>query len=220
MPVIVPDDTGQTFLQLQDLALGDDFDATKYRTLAKQSINDAIDDISRQAKLPLLEDTFTVTTVPGTSSYDLPFNDVRILSAFDTDTRTELREVTREWIDEHDDQAGTAFAYAQYGGQVIVYYTPNAAREITFRYRRDATNLVSDTDRISRSLPDAYAFALVAFTKSRLFGMEDDATMSAFWRAEYERDLARIRGDVGRRRPARQVPGMWASSGRPRFRLP
>jgi hypothetical protein len=131
-----------------------------------------------------------------------------------------LGEVTREWIDEQDDVRGRPYAFAQYGGQVVFYPTPDQAYSDTFRYMREVANLTASGDLVSAVMPDSYANAVVAFARHRLFRLVDDAEMSTFWRAEYERDLGRIKGDLGRRRPRRQVPGMWRRVAWPRFARP
>jgi hypothetical protein len=210
----------QTFVQLQDSVLGDDFDSTKYRTEAKQAINDALDDIARQASLPLLEGSFSPTLVAGTSSYAIPVDEVQITSAFDSDTHNPLRQVTRDWIDDRDDVRGAPYAYAQYGGQIILFPTPDRVYPLTFRYAKEAANVTLDAADVTTVIPDSYAYAVVAFARSWLFAKEEDSVQSDFWLGRYDRALQRIKSDVGRRRPTRQVPGMWASRGGPRFRLP
>jgi hypothetical protein len=212
----------QTFAQLYGQVLGDDFDSSKYLTDAKQAINDAIDDIARQASVPLLEGAWTVPIVAGTATYTLPADDVRLLSAFDAELHQSLSESDQETLDVSSPASGRPTTFAQYGGSVTFYPTPNRAYSVQVRYLRDPASITADGADITTVMPDSYAFAVVAFARARLFAREDDPQLSAFWRSEYERDLGRIKGDLGRRSRGRvrQVPGPYRQRLAPRFLRP
>jgi hypothetical protein len=211
----------QTFLMVQNAALGDDFNES-YRTQVKQAINDALDKIARNAHLGKLETSYQPAIAVGTAAYDLPVADVRLRSVFDTLTRTPLTEVDQEDIDTAPVQVGVPWAYAQYAGQIVFYPTPSTARSITVRYLMRVTDLSADTDVVATSVPEEYVNMLISFARSRLFAWQDDPEMSAFWLAEWNRELAELRADAQRRslRRVRQVPGTIGNVQRPRFMRP
>lgn len=212
----------QTYLQLQNSSLGDDFDAAKYRDEAKQAINDALDDIARQARVPQLEKVWTPTVVAGTATYAPPTDMVRLLSIFDAGSHQQLVDVGQEAIDQSPAASGRPSSFAETAGQVVLYPTPDKTYSITGRYLSDATNLVGDSDT-SAAIPDSYAYAVICFARARLFAKEDDAEMSDFWLGRYERELGRIKGDLGRRDRSRvrRVPGRRGmAQGAPRFQRP
>jgi hypothetical protein len=211
-----------TFGDLQTGALGDDFDDTKYRARVKQAINDGLDKIARNAHLGSLEVSYSPTIVPGTASYLLPTNDVRIRSVFDTLQHVPLEEVDIEDIDLAAAKSGRPWCYAQYGGSIIFYPTPSTAYAVTVRYMQNVTALVNDTDPVSVAIPEEYGNMLISFARSRLFAWEDDPEMSAFWLAEWTRELSELRSDAQRRslRRVRQVPGLFGNVRRPPFARP
>lgn len=221
-PFIVPGGSGRSFLDLQDDALGDDFGADKYRTSVKRWINDALADIARKVHLPGLEDVWTPTLVSGTSTYALPSDDVRILSAFDGDLHQSIDELMPADLDTAPTSSGRPSSFAQVGTSVVLYPTPDSAYSVSFRYLRTLTDLSADDSTAGPTIPDSYADMVVSFVRSRLFRKEDDKEMSDFWRAEYERDLQSLRSDIQRRSRSRvrQVPGPYRRPVRPRFSRP
>jgi hypothetical protein len=221
MPIVLPDDGGRTYLDLQNDALGDDFDAGKYRVSVKQWINDALQDIARVAHIPGLEATWSPDILAGEASYELPSDKIRLLSAFGDDSRP-LGEVAIEDIDTTPAGSGRPVEFAQSGGNVVFYPAPDQAYTVTFRYLTSLAALTADIDAASLEIPDAYADMVVAFVRSRLFRKEDDVQMSQFWRSEYERDLLRLKADVQRRSRSRvrQIPGPYGRPSYPRFQRP
>jgi hypothetical protein len=71
-------------------------------------------------------------------------------------------------------------------------------------------------------IPEDYLHGLVEYARHRMFRLEDDAEMSAFWKNEWQETLRKLKGDVQRRDVGRkrQVPGMWQNQPGPRFIAP
>lgn len=197
-----------TFGDLRTAAQGTDFTAVSI-TVVDRALNDAIQDILRKASVPAREVSTTITTVAGTATYSLPAATERILSVLGADG-TELDQIDRQDVDPI--AVGDPSAFALYGTDVIFSPVPAAAATYTVLYTGLPTADLVSANVVSTmtGIPDNYAQAAVSFARSRLFALEDDAEMSAFWRAEYERDLRALRGDLGMRRVGRhkRVPGM------------
>lgn len=212
----------RTFAQVQAHILGDDYDSNKYRTRTRQAINDGLDTIARNVRMPKLETSWTVPVEAGVAGYALPADWIRLRSVHDSESRTELTEIDVEDIDQSSEDLGIPTMYAQYGGVLILFPRPVAAREIKARYVQSVAELDEDDDTVDVDIPEEYVFMIVAFGRSRLAAWEDDIELSSFWRNEFERMLQTMRSDIGRQslRRTRQVPGMWAPRWPSRFRTP
>jgi hypothetical protein len=213
---------GQTLNDIVNEALSNDFDSSVYKSATQQAVRDALADLARSVDLPSLQGTWTPTVTPGEATLTLPLDDVRILSAFDGESHVELSEVGQDYIDESTPATGRPVVYAVFGQSATLYPTPDRSYPLTFRYSRNMAQVVDTTD-LSAFVPDEYLNMLVSFARHRLFRLEDDTTMSQFWRAEYDRDKLRLKADVqrGDRNRVRQVPGPYATArSTPRFMRP
>lgn len=209
-PIILPaEPSGYTFLSLQDQALHDDFDAGKYREPAKRFLNEAQARIFRQVHLAEGDGEASVNLTPGVGVYELPTDAIRVDSLRDPSTARTLYPASVPQFDAHVATDGTPVMFAQIGRQIHVHPTPQQAMELRVRFRLVPGFMVEDDDY--PQVPPDYQHLLVTYARSRLFRLEDDADMAAFYWAEWLRDLAEMRGDVQRRGTrVRQVPGMWA----------
>jgi hypothetical protein len=222
MTIVIPGvslASGRTFRELQDEVLSDDFTD---RDFAKRAINDALADIARQTHEPLLEATYTLTTVKGTASYSQPTDMVRLLAIVDPQRSWMLDDVGVQAIDELVVSQGRPTVFAQYAGKFLLAPTPDGVYSLTVRYSAQAGYLSDDNSAVIGTIPDEYAYMVVAFARARAFAKEDDVQMAQFWRGEYERDLLRLKADVGRRDASRvrRVPGMWHTRRPVTFREP
>jgi hypothetical protein len=214
----------QTLGDLVTAALMNDFDRTTYGVAAKQAIMDGAADIGNTITVPADVKVATLTYTNGSNSVTLPSTIRRIDSVTDSDGN-DLTEVSTAWLDENINDRGTPTAYANGGAlQILVWPTPNANGSLTLRYVNsfDVTSIV-DTGQMASltGIPEEYLRALVSFARARLFALEDDPDMAAFWRAEYDRDIQRMKADVQfRSRGRRQRRSIWTRQSYPVFRLP
>lgn len=222
MPIIV--DTSPwhgtlTFLDIQTEALGNDF-GEEYRIRVKRWVNEALGRIARRSHLAELELVTDVSTVAGEAEFVLPSNDVRILGLRTTDDQAGLASMDTAQADQWPAASGRPSAYSAFGASLTLYPVPDAAYSLELRYLRDPTLLVADAD--TAEIPDAYADALVAWARYKLFRSEDDLEAAQFWRGEFESTAAELRADLQRRDTSRvsQVPSMWAREPTPRFQFP
>lgn len=211
----------RTFLQLQDEALGDDFDATKYRVLTKRWLNDALWKIARRVRIPQLQSTSTIAVVAGTASYALPTDLVRLVSLRNTTDADPLTDIAINAVDDLPAARGKPTSFAVYGAQMLLYPTPDRVYPLELRYEKDSVEMSSDSD--VPQLPDAYSDALVTYARARLFRAEDDLQASSTYMGEFNQALLDVRVELhGRDRArGRQIPGMFArGGGTPRFTRP
>ncbi len=200
----------RTFLDLQDEALGDDFDATKYRARVKTWMNEGLSRIARNMTVPGLEATAAVTTVAGQSAYSLPADDVRVTSLREPSRRETLEAVGIQEIDEARTASGRPANYAVFADQLVLYPIPDGVYALELRYLKGATALLNDAD--TPSLPPEYVDLLVTYARYKLYRAEDDPEMANYYQGEWQRELGLMKSDVQHtdRGRVRRVAGMWS----------
>jgi hypothetical protein len=213
----------RTFLQLQQQALGVDFDPAAYQALVKEWINEAVHRVARRAKLRTTRKTFSPTLVAGTGAYSLPSDFVRLLSLRNTTDAADLQEVDVDDIDNMPAGSSKPSIFAQDGQQLVLYPTPDRAYALTLRYEGNLS-FVNDTDTTDTvGFPDDYADLLVTYARSRLFRAEDDFEAAGQYMGEFNAGVAELKGDLQlltRGRP-KQVPSMFdRRPAGPRFQVP
>src|SRR3954447_742379 len=203
----------QTFADLQIQTLHDDFNADKYRSTARQAILDAIGEVARQVRLPANETSQSLTLVSGTGAYTLPTGG-RLVEVFPSQIDEPLAEVSQQWIDDQPDSRGRPAVFALYGQHLTLHPTPHSASyPVTVRYLKQGNVPGNDTDQMASvtGIPEDYLHGLVEYARARLFRYEDDPDMSAFWLAQWQDTLRKLKGDMQRRNVGRhrQIPGMF-----------
>jgi hypothetical protein len=211
----------QTFLELQDAALHDDFDPTKYRARAKTAINEALGRIGRRIYSLQRRSTTTVAVSAGTASYALPADLLRVVSLRDAAKHPgELEEADPRWIDDQSASSGTPMAFAVDGSQLTLWPTPTTAVTLTLRYWGTPATLSADGD--IPAIPGDYADLLVTYARAKLFLLEDDKQMHDAMIIDFNAGVIEARADLqltSLRRP-RQIPSMWQRTASPRFAKP
>jgi hypothetical protein len=221
-----------TFLEAQDAALHDDFDATKYRTWAKRFLNEAVGLIYRNTSLARGDVTTTATIGTGDAIEDLSAEGVTIQSITRQDTGDEILYLDREEFEQLANELGSRTgppAYYTITGTgtatvntIRVQFLPIADRTYTLDVvaRFAPAQMSADADVVP--LPPDYSYFPVRYARSKLFALEDDDQMSAFWNNEWLGCVQAIRQDLQRRRiGVRQTPSMWANlDPGPRFHSP
>jgi hypothetical protein len=221
-----------TFLEAQDASLHDDFDATKYRTWAKRFINEAIGLIYRSTSLARGDVTLTATIGIGDAIEDLATEGVVIQGIFRTDTGEEIFYLDRDEFEQLANELGSRpgppvyYTITGTGTATVntmrIQFLPIADKTYTLDVvaRFAPAQMSGDNDVVP--LPPDYSYFPVRYARSKLFALEDDDQMSAFWMGEWLACLQAIRVDMQRRRTGvRQTPSMWANIDRgPRFHHP
>jgi hypothetical protein len=204
----------RAFLDLQNEALANDFDAATYRASMKNWMNEAVGKIARRIHLPLLEAKYTLPVVAGTASYALPSDELVLTNLANLTDDYELEEHDPEWLDVQTTLSGKPTDFTQDGTSLVLYPTPNLAYAgLQARYLKTAAPLANDTDTlVALGIEDTYgAPILVSYARSKAFAQEDDGQMSDFWLGRAEKELAEYELYVQRRsrRRVRRIPGMY-----------
>jgi hypothetical protein len=198
-----------TYLQLQDFALGDDFDAATRREDAKRFINQGLGRLHRAHRLPTQDARAIVSTVAGTNVYSLPADFVSLVDdeavLYGTDV-LEPYDITD--FDQLTALSGQPRSFALSENLILLYPNPDAVYELTMRYRAVQT-LSADADVPTISAdrhPD-----LGWFARAKLYLLADDPDMHAQIMATLPRVMqdanpANDQQFVPRRR---QVGGHW-----------
>lgn len=211
----------QTYLNLQDAALHDDFDPVKYRARAKILLNEALARVGRKVYSLQRRSTATVTLSAGTTSYALPADFARLVSLRDaTKHPGTLEEIDPTELDDLDASTGTPAAFAVDGQNLSLWPTPSAGGSLTLRYWATPAGMSADGD-IPAMAAD-YVDVLVTYTRAKLFRLEDDVAMHDALMSDFNAQIAEMRSDLQLTslRRVRQVPRMWSGRGRPRFAKP
>lgn len=213
--------TAQTFLELQDAALHDDFDATKYRARVKVLLNEALARVGRRVYGLQRRSTASVSAFAGTSSYALPTDFVRAISLRDPALHPgTLDEVDPEWIDDQSTGRNTPLGYAIDGQSLVLWPTPTTATTFTLRYWATPAALAADGD--VPAIPADYVDLLVTYARGKLYRLEDDVAMHDALMGQFDAGVFEAKADLQLTslRRVRQIPGMWDRTARPAFRRP
>jgi hypothetical protein len=213
----------RTYLDLQNEALGNDFDPATYRARAKQWLSEAVHRVARRARVRTWRASYAFPIVAGSASYLLPSDFVRLQTIRNTADAADLVEVDVDDIDNMPASSGQPTMFAQDGLNVVFYPTPDRVYPVTGRYERSGT-FGQDTDTTDTvGFPDDYADLLVTYARSRLFRAEDDFEAAGVYMGEFEAQVLAMKGDLQlltRGRP-KQVPSMFERRpGPPRFSRP
>jgi hypothetical protein len=222
-----------TFVESQDAALHDDFDPTKYRTWAKRFLNEAVGLVYRNTSLARGDITVTVTYTAGDNSEALAQEGVLPSSVTHASDGEELDFLDRDDFEQLNNELGSSRRGRP------VYYTirgsgtattnsvnldvlpiPDTSYSLDVVARFSPAQMTADGDTVP--LPPDYQWYPVRYARSKLFALEDDEQMAAFWMQEWLQGLGAIRTDLQRRRVGeRTIPGMWEGVGSgPHFHHP
>jgi hypothetical protein len=198
-----------TFEDLQDFALGDDFAETR-RDSAKLFINQALGRLHRALRLPTTDARALVTTTAGTNVYALPEDFVALHDdeavLYGTDV---LEPVDVSEFDQVATASGAPRLFALSENLILLYPNPDAAYELTMRYRSVQT-LTADSDE--PVLPPDQHMHLAWFARAKLYLLTDDPDMHGQILSTLPRELQADNLSLDQQRVPRrrQVPGTWS----------
>jgi hypothetical protein len=115
----------RTYLDLQNEALGNDFDPATYRARAKQWLSEAVHRVARRARVRTWRASYAFPIVAGSASYLLPSDFVRLQTIRNTADAADLVEVDVDDIDNMPTSSGRPTAFVQDAMSVVFYPTPD-----------------------------------------------------------------------------------------------
>jgi hypothetical protein len=198
-----------TFDELKTFALGDDFGAAR-ETDAGRFINQALGRLHRALRLPTADARAIVTTAAGTNVYALPVDFVSLTDdeaiLYGTDV---LEPVDVSEFDQIPVASGQPRYFALSENLILLYPNPDAAYELTMRYRATQT-LTADGDE--PMLPEDQQMHLAWFARAKLYLLTDDPDMHGQILSTLPRELQADNLSLDQQRVPRrrQVPGTWS----------
>lgn len=204
-----------TLAQLRTEVLAYGFDTTVYSSRITNWLNEAQGRVSRMVDVPALHSTGSISTVAGTAAYSLASTFLRMDRVYYTDM---------EWViypmDPGDlratqyptNQTGRPEQYAivQSGTDLQFTPIPDGVYSVQYEYWRRPATLTNDSD--TPEIPSDYHDILVSYALSKCYRSEDDAQMSQFYMAEFQRDVRTygndLRGATAVDGP-KVLPGTW-----------
>lgn len=178
-------------------------------------VNEAQRQLAREVEAPEFQETETILMVPGTYTYTLPADFLRVQDIAYPLLATRLKPVDQQQFDltAPSQVAGPPVLYTLYQEQLWLYPAPNSNDTLLMRYMQLPPTLVAEGD--VPALNSNYLHLLVDYALVRAFESEDDYEAAQYFQGRYEKDRDAYASDVQDRivdRP-RQVTGTWGGSG-------
>lgn len=191
------------FVELQNAALGDSFDSSKYRDRVKRWVNEAQRRIARRVEQDTLVVSTTVGVTAGTSA--ATFADPSVLQKLESVTWLQggvslgpLTPMDLGDLDDYDADyglgAGVPDVYSKQGGAIEFRPAALVAGSLKIRYRRLPAALSGDSDQ--PELHEDYHDLMAMWARAKCFRDEDDKQMHDSLMADFENELARLRTDL------------------------
>lgn len=221
-----------TFLESQDAALHNDFDATTYRTWAKRFLNEAIGLIYRNTTLARGDVTVTLTFAAGDNSEVISQEGFLPQSVQHADNGEPLGWLDRDDFEQLANELGSSHrgrpvyytvrgtGTATANGTLDILPVPDQQYLLDVVARFAPAQMSVDADVVP--LPPDYQWYPVRYARKMLFALEDDDQMERFWNNLWGEAFSAIRMDMQRRVVrVRTTPSMWAGMDPgPRFHSP
>ena len=210
----------RTFLQLKTEILADEFDGSKYGDFVEQWINEAVQTIGREVRLPQAFTSVTFTQAAGTATYTLPAG-LETLESVVIGGK-ELGEVDQIVVDTAYATSGVPSIFALYGNTLTFWPTPALATSVTIRYQGTLSDVSSTADGATLDFPDDFFPLIINYARAKAFAMEDDFEAAQIHRTWWAEGLARMRSQVQTRTRGRvrQIQGQMPTATSPRFIRP
>lgn len=164
-------------------------------------INEAYQEINREADWPFLRAQTTITTSSNQGTYSLPAgvadNSLASVAVLSNDVnRRQLRPRSRYSTDDSSGPyiIGRPLEYSVWNGVMELYPTPDVSETITLRYFSEPANLSSGTDV---PIFDAKFHSLVAYGASvRVLIREgDDTERRGYYNLQFQNGMEQMKGD-------------------------
>jgi hypothetical protein len=183
----------------------------------KRWINEGQQRLAREVDAPEFQETFTITTTGGVSTYALPADFIRDADIGFPSMITRLLPIDLSQFDQFAGDPSLAILgppsqYTLYQSNVLLYPTPDTVYTLLMHYTGRPPDLVFDAD--IPELNSDYHDLLVTYAAMRAFEAEDDYEAAQFWLGKWQRERGQYATDMNNRqrdRP-RLIPGTFAGS--------
>lgn len=164
------------------------------------AINDTLNDVFNEYRLPFMETRQAYTTVANvadiTNGVGLPTDYVQAIDLYVTSTHQVIPYVGSDNADDaiYDDSIVTTnvdgLSWSMYGLTPFLLPVPTISYNVTLRYYKKPTILVNDTD--VPPLPSQYQELLVAGAAYRILQVKDNYDQAAVQQNKYDEILAKL----------------------------
>jgi hypothetical protein len=170
------------------------FSETEYEELFKRWLNQAQRRMVIETEIRTQEEAFSVSTVTGTATYELPTNFARLIDFFNEENHELLTPLDIREFDGLPKSEGTPYAYTVIGNKLTLYPTPSVTVPLTLRYWRLPAEMVQASD--TPEVPYQYQELLLAWALKKAYKRENDQAMAQMWEVEWEKGIQKMRGEV------------------------
>lgn len=150
----------------------------------------------------ILKATATTPLVIGTRTYTFPTPRILEIESLQVDGKPidyrSFKEA-QEYVMRHDPlntQTGTPWMWYEWGGDIILYPTPDTVATLTLFYVKYPDDVSVGTDVLS--VPDSYFETLLEYCLKQAYEQDDDWTGSAQKSEQFNESVARLSEDGSR----------------------
>lgn len=192
-----------TFDEMRTRVLARDYGSTADSTAIGGYINEAYEDVCREARWPWLVTSATITLTPSTATFDLSTlaTDLQFhgwLRSNSASVRTPVEinfgpnETRWDWFGSATATTGVPQVYARTGERTLIFGpTPDAAYAYTYWYYREPTLLVNNSDE--PLMPPADREVLVYGALKRIAERDRDWNAVGYYEQQYVTRLEQMR---------------------------
>jgi hypothetical protein len=185
---------GYTFLELQNEVLQFQFAEGKYRPLVKRWLNTAQCLAVTESEIRTQQQAASYTTVSGDATLALPEDFGRLIDLHDLEEDEPLSSLNLKERDNLQDATGRPTQYTVEGDELSLYPAPDGAYSLDLRYWRLPADMTADGDE--PEIPKIHHHRLPAYAMWKAYLRENDYQAAAVWKAEWEAELLKMRGQV------------------------
>lgn len=200
MPIAPMTRTAGEIIAYVERAFGDESGAQVTEADIIRWINSGQNEINKENRL--LKATATTPLVVGTRSYTFPtpnILEIEVLQLAGKPLQYMSFKEANDYILREDPTftlSDTPWLWYEWGGEILLYPTPNAVFTLTLYYIKYPTPITASTDILG--LPDSYFEALLQFCLGQAYEQDDDWTGSAQKQQQLKESLNKLSDDQSR----------------------
>jgi hypothetical protein len=200
MPIAPMTKTANDVIAYVTRAFGDESGAQITDADIIRWINSGQSEINKENKI--LKATATTPLVIGTRSYTFPTPNILEIEVLQVDGKPlqymSFKEAN-EYITSEDPTftaTGTPWLWYEWGGDILVYPTPDAVLTLTLYYIKYPDPIAAGVDTLN--IPDSYFESLLQYCLSQAYEQDDDWTGSANKQQQFKESLTKLSDDGSR----------------------
>lgn len=200
MPIAPMTKTANDVIAYVTRAFGDESGAQVTEADIIRWINSGQNEINKENRI--LKATATTPLVIGTRSYTFPTPQILEIEVLHVDGKPAQYmtfKEANEYVLSNDPEftaTGTPWMWYEWGGDILLYPTPDAVLDLTLYYIKYPTAIAAGVDTLG--IPDSYYEALLQFCLAQAYEQDDDWTGSAQKQQQLRDSLTKLAEDGSR----------------------